>query len=100
MSVSCWTAAEMVTPHHARKSASLAHADHIHILLAGEDLHQHLGADLQSIAVRLRRSSFTFSGLGCRLGAVFFGVQRDLADKLYRRQIMLAEVPLHGLGDV
>src|SRR5215472_17249238 len=100
MSVSCRSAAEMMAAHNASKTSTFAYANHIHIFFTGEDLYQHFGPDLQTVA------RLTFGALfgrllrrgGCSGWLIIF--YRYFANELYRRQIVLAKVALHGLGYV
>src|SRR5260221_14574005 len=82
--------------YHAGKAASLAHANYIHEFFVGENIHQNFSADFESVAIT--RCSFAFRRLrfSCRrFGTVLHG---DFAHELYRWQVMLAEMSLHGLG--
>src|SRR5215471_20309906 len=97
MSVSCRSAAEMMAAHNASKTSTFAYANHIHIFFAGEDLYQHFGPDLQTVA-RLTFGAL-FSRLlrrgGCSGGLIIF--YRYFANELYRRQVVLPEMALHRL---
>ena len=68
----------MMPLHHARKPLSLAGSNDIHKLLALEDIHQHAIADFHRAGVVFRRR---------------FHLNRNLAQKFYRRKIVLGKVP-------
>src|ERR1700743_49863 len=95
MSVCARTAAEMMPFYYAGKTAAFAHADHVNKLFTVENVHQNFCADFDSVAIAGRFAAFRrlFSCSG--FGAIH---HCDFAHELYRRQIMLAEVSLHGLG--
>jgi len=91
-------AAKVMALHDAGKAASLAHADNVDKFLVGENIHQHLAADFQAVAIARGRFAFGRLRFNCRrFGAV---QHSDFAHELYRWQIMLAEMSLHGLGYV
>ena len=47
-----FAAAEVMALHHAREPAALADADHVHLVLGLELIHQHLVARLQIVVAR------------------------------------------------
>src|SRR3954447_4188934 len=85
VSVGAGAAAEFVPLDYAGEAASLAGAGDIDELFVLEDVDQNFVADFG--AVRFR-SGFLILLAG-------FGFDRDFADELHRRQIVLAEVTLH-----
>src|SRR5579859_3491410 len=99
MSMCARAAAKMVALYDTGKSASLAHADHVHVAFTVEDVYQDLVADLGgAVSVRIALAAFSlFSCLGGRFRRAF---QRDFTHELYRRQVVLAEMSLHRLGNV
>src|SRR3954447_5537210 len=98
MSVRSGAATEMMPFYHAGKSASFADTDHINKLFISENIHQNLAAHFQAITIR--RGCFAFCGLRFRCGGFGSVLHGNFAHELYRRQIVLAEVSLHGLAYV
>ena len=68
-------------PDHAGKTAALADADDVHKLLAFKNVDQHPVAGLD------RDCLFRF-----------FDLDRHFAQEFHRRQIVLSQMSLHGLG--
>src|SRR5450432_3118834 len=99
MSVGARAAAKMMALYDARKSASLADADDVHITLAVKNVDQNLVADLgRAVSVRIALAGFRlFSSLGSCCRRTF---ECNFAHELYRRQVVLAEMSLHRLGNV
>src|SRR5260221_12394839 len=84
--------------YHAGKSASLAHANYIHEFFVGENIHQNFSADFESVAIT--RCSFAFRRLRFGLRRFRTVLHGNFAHELYRRQTVLAEGSLPGLGAV
>ena len=76
----------MVALHHACKTAALADADDVDKALAFENIDQHALANFQAIGRVV-------------LGG-FFDFNRNLADELHRREIVLGQVAAHRLGQL
>src|SRR6185312_13472253 len=96
-----WTAAEMMAPHDAGKTASLADTDHVNVAFAVENIHQHLVADLHRAVAACRRAVAAFSRLFRRCRCSFRSAfHRDFAHKFHWRQVVLGEMTLHRLADV
>jgi hypothetical protein len=91
-------AAEVMALYDAGKATSLAHANHVDKLFIGENIHQHLAADFQTVAVR--RGCFAFRRLRFSRSGFRAVEHRNFTHELYRRQIVLAKVSLHGLAYV
>ena len=52
-----FAAAEMMALHHAREAAALADADHVHLFLGLELIHQHFVAGLQIVVAGAQRGT-------------------------------------------
>src|ERR1700760_4242749 len=99
MTVSARAAAEFVAFYHAGESASLAHAHHVDITFTVEDVDQNLVADF-GCAVSVGVAVAALRLRGCRRRRFRRAFQCDFTHELYRRQVVLAEVSLHRLGNV
>src|ERR1044071_9081590 len=86
--------AEMMPANYSSKTAPFADPGDIDILLTTENIHQNLGAHLETAAVaRLCLPPLALRCLGHTL-------DRNFANELNRRQIVFGKVPLHRLGHV